>query len=58
MKLPETTVLPCGCVMRCTVEDGVNVVTIVPCRQTCTNLRYAVDLAGAKGKPISTREAP
>lgn len=47
--IPSDEVLPCGCVLRCAVVEGVNTLTLIPCRQSCVNYRNALGLAADKG---------
>lgn len=47
--IPADVVLPCGCLIRCAVIDGVNTLTISPCRPSCRNLANALELAHDKG---------
>jgi hypothetical protein len=47
--IPPDEVLPCGCVTRCAVIDGVNTLTYIPCRVTCRNYLNALGLAADKG---------
>lgn len=47
--VPDDVVLPCGCLLRHAVIDGVNTMTISPCRQSCPNLANALELAANKG---------
>lgn len=56
--IPPDEVLPCGCVLRCSVDDGVNVLTIVPCREGCRNVQNAIALAAERRKPVVHRFAP
>ena len=57
-EIPPDEVLPCGCVIRCSVIDGVNTMTYIPCRETCDNYRNALGLADEKGLPVERRMAP
>ncbi len=56
--VPPDEVLPCGCVLRCAVVDGVNVLTLIPCRTSCPNYRNAIGLATDSDVPIEYRQAP
>lgn len=56
--IPPDKVLSCGCVLRCAVVDGTNVLTLIPCRTTCQNYRNALALAAEAGKPVEHRKAP
>jgi hypothetical protein len=47
--IPPDEVLPCGCIMRCAVIDGVNTLTVIPCRVTCRNYQNMLGLADEKG---------
>lgn len=55
--IPDDVVLPCGCLIRCTVVDGVNTLTVSPCRMDCRNLADAIDLARDKGIAPEYRRA-
>jgi hypothetical protein len=46
---PDDVVLPCGCLIRCAVVNGVNTLTISACRQNCRNLANALELARDRG---------
>lgn len=56
--LPPDEVLPCGCLMRCTIVDGVKTGTYIPCRQDCKNYRDMLGLAQEGNKPVTWRRAP
>jgi hypothetical protein len=56
--IPADEVLPCGCLIRCTVVDGVNTLTISPCRTDCRNLANALELGREKGIAPEFRRAP
>jgi hypothetical protein len=53
--IPPDEVLPCGCLLRCAVIDGVNTLTVIPCRTTCRNYRNALGLADEKGLDVEYR---
>lgn len=56
--IPPDEVLPCGCVLRCAVVDGVNTLTLIPCQTSCVNYRNALGLAAETGKNVEYRRAP
>lgn len=53
--IPPDEVLPCGCVLRCAVVDGVNTLTYIPCRQSCVHYRSALGLAAELDVPVHYR---
>jgi hypothetical protein len=54
--IPPDEVLPCGCVLRCAVVDGVNTLTVTPCRQTCRNYLNLLGMAvREEGKLVEYR---
>ncbi|HSS11159.1 MAG TPA: hypothetical protein VLL25_14830 [Acidimicrobiales bacterium] len=55
---PDDVVLPCGCLIRCVVVEGVNQLRISPCQTGCRNLANALDLAAQQGKPVEYRTGP
>lgn len=46
---PDDDLLPCGCLLRYSVVDGVNTMTVSPCRQSCPNLAAVLGLGRDKG---------
>ena len=56
--VPPDEVLPCGCVLRCAVVDGVTALTIAPCRTSCANYRNALGMADDAALPVEYRQAP
>ena len=58
LSIPPDEVLPCGCVLRCAVIDGVNTLTLIPCRTSCVNYRNALGLADETGTNVEYRHAP
>ena len=56
--IPPDEVLPCGCVIRCTIENGVKTMFYIPCRETCVNYRNALGLADEMDRPVTKRRAP
>lgn len=56
--IPPDEVLPCGCVLRCAVVEGVNTLTLIPCRLSCVNYRNALGLADEKGIAPEFRPSP
>lgn len=56
--IPADEVLPCGCFIACSVVNGVNTLTVSPCRPDCVNLRNLLGLAAEKPVPVSHRVAP
>ena len=53
--IPPDEVLPCGCIIRCSIVNGVKTLTYIPCRQTCVNYRNTLGLADDKGVPVEKR---
>lgn len=47
--------LPCGCVMRASIEDGVRTITYIPCKLSCENYRNTLTLAEGAGLPVTTK---
>lgn len=58
MTIPADAVLPCGCIIRCDIVDGVNTLIYIPCRETCVNYRNALGEAASKGLEPEFREGP
>ena len=56
--IPPDQVLPCGCLMRCSVEDGIRVTTYIPCNDDCVNYREMLTEVRKRGKPIEYKAAP
>lgn len=54
----QQDVLPCGCVLRKVVRDGVREFQIIPCRSDCKYLVYVIEESQRQGKPIEERLAP
>lgn len=54
--IPEDVILPCGCVLRCSIEAGERTLTVIPCHLSCKNLKDALDLNEAKGNNLEFRE--
>ena len=46
---PDDDLLPCGCLLRYSVVDGVNTMTVSPCHQSCPNLAVVLGLGRGKG---------
>lgn len=57
-EIPPDQVLSCGCLLRCSVIEGVNTLTVVPCRAGCTNYEDVMGLAAKKDVPVTYRPAP
>ena len=55
--IPPDVVLPCGCIIRCSVVDGVNTMTLIACRPTCTTVRDTLQLADELDKPAEVRRS-
>lgn len=55
--IPPDDVLPCGCVFRCSIVNGVKTGTYIPCRETCVNYRNMLGLAAQANKPVERRMA-
>ena len=55
--MEETDILPCGCIIKALVIDGVNTVQYYPCSETCSNYADAIELARKGNKPIHRRNA-
>ena len=53
--IPADVVLPCGCIIRCSIVDGVNTMTMTACRAGCTNVAAALQEADNQGKPAEVR---
>lgn len=51
-------VLPCGCVIRCALAQGIRVTTYIPCNEDCVNYRNMLDEAQSQNKPIEYKEGP
>lgn len=49
-------VLPCGCTIECTLEDGQPTVKYAPCHLDCEFYLYTVERATSQGKPVTHRE--
>ena len=47
--IPPDELLPCGCLLRYTVVDGVKTMTISPCRMNCRTLADTLRLGMEKG---------
>lgn len=58
MTTPPDTVLPCGCVIRNDVVDGVNTMFFIPCRLDCRNYTNMLAMADEQGKPVEQRQGP
>lgn len=56
--IPPDDVLPCGCVLRASLEDGVRTLTYIPCKQTCVNYRNMLGLADDRDVPVTRKYAP
>jgi len=57
--IPPTCVLPCGCLLRPSIdEDGLKVLTVIPCHQNCHVVAYIYEEAAAQDKLVVEREAP
>lgn len=54
----DQDVLPCGCVLRRVINNGVKEFQIIPCRSDCKYLAYALEETQRQGKPVETRYAP
>lgn len=52
---PEDVMLPCGCYLTHTYENGQPTLQIAPCSQDCPNLANALELAQDAGKPVERR---
>lgn len=57
-EIPPDDVLPCGCVLRCAIVDGVRYMTYVPCRVSCPHYLNMLDLAAQRGVPVEYHRAP
>lgn len=55
--IPPDEVLPCGCILRCSIEEGIKTFTFVPCHLKCINYKNAIKLAKEAGVRIERREA-
>lgn len=51
--IPEDAVLPCGCLLRCSIVDGIRTLTYVPCKETCVHYRAALGLAQETDTPVT-----
>jgi hypothetical protein len=56
--MPSPEVLPCGCVLKYSIENGLNVMTVSPCHPDCRYLGMIIEEANQCGKPIERKEAP
>lgn len=56
--MPPDEVLPCGCIMRSIISDGVEVLVIIPCRKDCPNYSDVIEMAMQDGLPVMYRQAP
>ena len=46
---PADDLLPCGCLLRYSVVDGVKTMTVSPCRMNCPNLIDTLKMGQEKG---------
>jgi hypothetical protein len=53
--IPADELLPCGCLLKCSVVDGVNTLTYIPCSQTCVHYLNTIDLAQDANKPVTKK---
>ncbi len=49
-------VLPCGCIFRCSIVDGVKTGTYIPCKQTCVNYQNMLKMSAEKSMTIKMEE--
>jgi hypothetical protein len=56
--IPPDTVLPCGCILRCSIEAGVNTLTVIPCKLSCVHYRNMLGLADERDVPVTYKEMP
>jgi hypothetical protein len=56
--IPPDEVLPCGCIIRCSIVEGVNTLTVIPCEQSCVHYRNLIGMGEDKGISIQYRKAP
>jgi hypothetical protein len=55
---PDDDLLPCGCLLRYSVVDGMNTMTVSPCRLGCPNFATVLGMADEEGKDVEFRHAP
>ncbi len=55
--IPSPDLLRCGCLLTYAIVDGLNVMTVAPCRLDCENLAFIREESARQGKPVSEREA-
>jgi len=52
----DTTVLPCGCILRKELIEDEKVVVYIPCRPTCKYYMYFVQSTEEKSIPLFYKE--
>jgi len=56
--IPPDEVLPCGCIIRCSIEDEVRTITVIPCRDTCIHYQTLIEMGTEMFRTIEYRVAP
>lgn len=56
--IPPDTVLSCGCVVRCAVEDGVRTMFYIPCHTDCAAFIGTLARALMENMPVEERHLP
>jgi hypothetical protein len=56
--IPPDEVLPCGCIIRCSVVEGVKTLMYIPCRKDCAHYLNMLRLAAEANRPVTKKEAP
>lgn len=52
-QMPPDELLPCGCLLKCSVVDGVKTLTYIPCKETCVHYRATLRLAQETKTPVT-----